>query len=116
MKIEVRNQKLVCYVQRRALIMALTLAMCVASDAPAAKAAHQFFNNDVETLEFPGPSRFWNTAGIVISPARTVAQVNTEVPMFAGVCDGQGHLLPYEKVEWMTTRDSRTAGTFIDTT
>ena len=37
----------------------------------------------------------------MISPAGTVAQVGTEVPMFAGVCDDKGQLQPFEKVEWM---------------
>ena len=85
-------------------------ALCAGS--PRAEAGdHHFFNTNVETLEYPGPERFWNTAGIVISPARIVAQVNTEVPMFAGVCDGHGHLLPYEKVEWML--DKGGVGSFV---
>src|SRR5438105_4205319 len=55
----------------------------------------------IDSLEYPGPPRFWNKAGLVISPARSVAQVGSEVPMFAGICDGQGHLQAYERVEWM---------------
>jgi uncharacterized repeat protein (TIGR01451 family) len=55
----------------------------------------------VDSLEYPGPQRFWNKAGLVISPARAVALVGSEVPMFAGICDGQGHLQAYERVEWM---------------
>jgi hypothetical protein len=54
-----------------------------------------------ETLDYPGPERFWNKSGVVISPARIVAQVGSEVPMFAGICDGNGQLAPHEQIEWM---------------
>jgi uncharacterized repeat protein (TIGR01451 family) len=60
----------------------------------------------VETVEAPGPERFWNKAGIVISPARAIAQVGTEIPIFAGICDDKGQLQPYEKVEWMLDNSS----------
>ena len=113
MKIEARNRKWNVYLSRVATITAaFALAVCASAGSPQAEAGdHHFFNTDVETLEYPGPERFWNTAGIVISPARIVAQVNTEVPMFAGVCDGHGHLLPYEKVEWML--DKGGVGSFV---
>ncbi len=62
---------------------------------------HRATQTETETVEYPGPQRFWNKAGLVISPARTVAEVGTEVPMFAGICDDKGQLQPYEKVEWM---------------
>jgi uncharacterized repeat protein (TIGR01451 family) len=65
----------------------------------------------VETEEYPGPPRFWNKAGLVISPARSLAQVGTEVPVFAGVCDGHGQLEPYEKIEWML--DHSGVGSFV---
>ena len=110
MNIEVRNLKLSGLALRCALWLALALACGNFTIAPA-EAGHSFFNSEPETLEYPGPQRFWNTAGIVISPARTIAQVNTEVPMFAGVCDGHGHLLPYEKVEWMLDKSS--VGSFV---
>ncbi len=64
-----------------------------------------------ETLEYPGPQRFWNTEGLVISPARIVAKVGSEVPMFAGICNGQGQLLPHEQVEWML--DNGGVGSFV---
>jgi uncharacterized repeat protein (TIGR01451 family) len=110
MNIEVRNLKLSSLAVRCALWSVFAFACGNFTIAPA-KAGHSFFNSEPETLEYPGPQRFWNTAGIVISPARTIAQVNTEVPMFAGVCDGHGHLLPYEKVEWMLDKSS--VGSFV---
>jgi uncharacterized repeat protein (TIGR01451 family) len=113
MKIEARNRKWNVYLSRVATITAVfALAVCALTGIPQAEAGdHHLFNSGVETLEYPGPERFWNTAGIVISPARIVAQVNTEVPMFAGVCDGHGHLLAYEKVEWML--DKGGVGSFV---
>jgi uncharacterized repeat protein (TIGR01451 family) len=65
----------------------------------------------VETTEYPGPPRFWNKSGLVISPARSLAQVGTEVPLFAGVCDGKGQLQPYEKIEWLL--DHSGVGSFV---
>ncbi len=65
----------------------------------------------VDTTEYPGPPRFWNKSGLVISPARSLAQVGTEVPIFAGVCDGKGQLQPYERVEWML--DHSGVGSFV---
>jgi uncharacterized repeat protein (TIGR01451 family) len=65
----------------------------------------------VETLDYPGPERFWNKSGLVISPARIVAQVGSEVPMFAGICDGKGQLAPHEQVEWML--DNGGVGSFV---
>ncbi|MCC7086460.1 MAG: hypothetical protein IT427_15780 [Pirellulales bacterium] len=64
-----------------------------------------------ETLDYPGPERFWNKSGLVISPARIVAQVGSEVPMFAGICDGKGQLAPHEKIEWML--DNGGVGSFV---
>ncbi len=65
----------------------------------------------VDTAEYPGPPRFWNKSGLVISPAQSLAQVGTEVPVFAGVCDGKGQLQPYEKIEWML--DHSGVGSFV---
>ncbi|HTQ39578.1 MAG TPA: hypothetical protein VMJ32_11145 [Pirellulales bacterium] len=72
-----------------------------------APTGHNWFGSaGVETMEYPGEKHFWNQAGLVISPARILAQVGTEVPMFAAVCDGKGQLEPYEKVEWMLDQSS----------
>ncbi len=113
MKIEVRNRKRIGQTPRLALVLAVIVRFgsVLIGVQPVNAGEHHLFNSEVETLEYPGPERFWNTAGIVISPARIVAQVNTEVPMFAGVCDGHGHLLPYEKVEWML--DKGGVGSFV---
>jgi len=62
------------------------------------------FQLQPDTLEYPGPPHFWNKAGLVISPTRIVAQVGTEVPMFAGISDDKGQLMPYETVEWSLDR------------
>ncbi len=37
--------------------------------------------------------------------------MGTEVPIFAGVCDGKGQLQPYEKVEWLL--DHSGVGSFV---
>ena len=77
-------------------------AGCQSLATAAKDATHGVFHaGSVETVEAPGPERFWNKAGIVISPARSIAQVGTEIPIFAGICDDKGQLQPYEKVEWM---------------
>jgi uncharacterized repeat protein (TIGR01451 family) len=84
------------------LVALLPLAGCQTVGTAARDTTRTVFHaNDVETVEAPGPERFWNKAGIVISPARSIAQVGTEVPIFAGICDDKGQLQPYEKVEWM---------------
>ncbi len=97
-----------------ALCAAATLGGCKAANVPPVEAAQCAPAGPAlpgETEEYPGPPRFWNKAGLVISPARILAQVGSEVPMFAGVCDGEGHLQPYEKVEWML--DHSGAGSFV---
>ena len=94
------------------LISILLLGHCGAKEAPPLTPANECVAPlPGDTQEFPGPERFWNKAGLVISPARILAQVGGEVPMFAAVCDGKGHLQPYEKVEWLL--DQGSVGSFV---
>ena len=94
------------------LISILLLGHCGAKDAPPLTPANECVAPlPGDTQEFPGPERFWNKAGLVISPARILAQVGREVPMFAAVCDGKGHLQPYERVEWLL--DQGSVGSFV---
>src|SRR5215470_15290808 len=94
---------------------ALLMALCTLSGCShlshGETSALGIFQSQPDTLEYPGSPRFWNKAGLVISPTRIVAQVGTEVPMFAGVCDDKGQLMPYEKVEW--SLDNGGVGSFI---
>ncbi|HZZ29088.1 MAG TPA: hypothetical protein VFE46_13905 [Pirellulales bacterium] len=87
--------------------IAMLLAGRISLAQQTAPSGHNWFHSSaVETMEYPGEKHFWNQAGLVISPARILAQVGTEVPMFAAVCDGKGQLQPYEKVEWMLDQSS----------
>ena len=85
----------------RLAVMACALAALEIVPRSAQSGDHDWLHAKTETTEYPGPPRFWNQAGLVISPARSLAQVGTEVPVFAGVSDGKGQLEPYEKIEWM---------------
>jgi len=94
------------------LLSILLLGHCGENEPPPLTPANQCVPPlPGDTQEFPGPERFWNQAGLVISPARILAQVGREVPMFAAVCDGKGHLEPYERVEWML--DGGSVGSFV---
>jgi uncharacterized repeat protein (TIGR01451 family) len=96
----------------RLAAMACAAATFALAPRPARSGDHDWLHaKTVETTEFPGPPRFWNQAGLVISPARSLAQVGTEVPVFAGVCDDKGQLEPYEKIEWLL--DHSGVGSFV---
>jgi uncharacterized repeat protein (TIGR01451 family) len=98
-----------------ARIAALVCAACALQSGTiqeSTAADHDWLHSSsVETTEYPGPPRFWNKAGLVISPARSLAQVGTEVPIFAGVSNDKGQLEPYEKIEFLL--DHSGVGSFV---
>ncbi|HEY2882585.1 MAG TPA: hypothetical protein VGJ15_09130 [Pirellulales bacterium] len=95
-----------------AAIFVAALSGCHSTSTPSSSfSLANIFQSQPDTVEYPGPPRFWNKAGLVISPARIIAQVGTEVPIFAGVCDDKGQLQPYERVEWML--DSSGVGSLV---
>ena len=106
-----RDQKLIyLFIALSAALVAVSCTGCASTSSGGV--CDRIFSSQPDTLEFPGKEHFWSKSGLVISPARISAQVGTEVPMFAGVCDEQGSLMPYEKVEW--TLDNSGVGSFID--
>ncbi|HEY2760604.1 MAG TPA: hypothetical protein VGI75_07665, partial [Pirellulales bacterium] len=106
-----RDQKLLyVFAALVAVLVAVSLTGCASTSRGGV--CDRLFSSQPDTLEFPGKEHFWSKSGLVVSPARILAQVGTEVPMFAGVCDEQGSLMPYEKVEW--TLDNSGVGSFID--